>query len=53
MSNQVIGILKGIGVFGEDKCFHSTPLSFFGIIFTHVLFAKGEKVVRKRAYISF
>jgi hypothetical protein len=47
---------KGIGVFGEDKGFLSTPklilrrrseqLFVFGIIFTHVLFAKGEKVVR-------
>jgi hypothetical protein len=30
----------------------SEQLSIFGIIFTHILFAKGEKVV-KRAYISF
>jgi hypothetical protein len=29
----------------------SEQLSVFGIIFTHILFAKGEKVVR-RAYIS-
>jgi hypothetical protein len=29
----------------------SEQLSVFGIIFTHILFAKGEKVV-KRAYIS-
>jgi hypothetical protein len=27
----------------------SEHLSVFGIIFTHVLFTKGEKVVRKRA----
>jgi hypothetical protein len=42
---------KGIGVFGDDKGFHSTPLlilrrrserlSVFGIIFTHILLAKG------------
>jgi hypothetical protein len=42
---------KGIGVFGKDKGFHSTPslilrrrseqLSNFGIIFTHIMFAKG------------
>jgi hypothetical protein len=30
---------------------HSEQLSVFGIIFTHILFAKGKKVVR-RAYIS-
>jgi hypothetical protein len=29
----------------------SKQLSIFGIIFTHIVFAKGEKVV-KRAYIS-
>jgi hypothetical protein len=62
ISNQVID-WKGIGVFGKDKGFHSTPskllilhrhsepFSVFGIIFTHILFAKGEKVVQ-RAYIS-
>jgi hypothetical protein len=31
--------------------FAVTPLSVFGTIFTHILFAKGEKVVT-RAYIS-
>jgi hypothetical protein len=45
--------LKGNGVFGKDKGFHSTllilrrrseQLSIFGIIFTYILFAKGEKV---------
>jgi hypothetical protein len=30
---------------------HSKQLSVFGIIFTHMLFTKGEKVVT-RAYIS-
>jgi hypothetical protein len=45
--------LKGIGVFGDDKGFHSTPLliprrrsehlSVVGIIFTHILFAKGRE----------
>jgi hypothetical protein len=30
----------------------SEPLSYFGIIFTHISFAKGEKVVNERAYIS-
>jgi hypothetical protein len=47
----------------KTKGFHSTPskllilrrrsehLSVFGIILTHILFAKWEKVV-KRAYIS-
>jgi hypothetical protein len=44
-------IERGIGVFGEDKGFHSTPLLIlrrhseqffvFGIILTHMLFAKG------------
>jgi hypothetical protein len=52
--------LKGNGVFGKDKGFHSTllilrrrskQLFIFGIIFTYILFAKGEKIV-KRAYIS-
>jgi hypothetical protein len=32
-------------------CRRSEHLSVFGIIFTHILFAKGEKAV-KRAYIS-
>jgi hypothetical protein len=52
ISNQVIDS-KEIGVFGEEKGFHSTPskllilrcrseqLFVFGIIFTHILFAKG------------
>jgi hypothetical protein len=30
----------------------SEQLSVFGIIFTHILFTKGEKVVNKWAYIS-
>jgi hypothetical protein len=30
----------------------SEHLSVFGIIFTHVLFAKGEKVVRQRALMD-
>jgi hypothetical protein len=28
-------------------CRRSEPLSYFGIIFTHILFTKGEKVVNK------
>jgi hypothetical protein len=53
---------KGIGVFGEDKGFHSIKLlilrrrseqlSNFGIIFTRILFAKGGESSYQRAYIS-
>jgi hypothetical protein len=59
--NQVID-WKGIGVFGEDKGFHSTqslilrrrskPLSNFGIIFTHILFAKGGESSYKGLYFT-
>ena len=44
---------KGIGVFGEDKGFHSTPLthSSFAVAPRH-LFAKGGESSYKRAYIS-
>jgi hypothetical protein len=56
--------LKGKCSIRQRHRFYSTPfgiihslpvfrlLSVFGIIFTHVLFAKGEKVVLPRAYIS-
>jgi hypothetical protein len=56
--NQVIGVLKGIGVFGEDKGFHfvthpspslQASLRLWYNLHSYVLFAKGEKVIRKRA----
>jgi hypothetical protein len=58
----VISILKGNWSLRRRQGFHSTlslilrrrskHFFVFGIIFTHVLFAKGENIVRKRAYIS-
>jgi hypothetical protein len=33
-------------------CHRSAPLSVFGIIFTHILFAKGGESNYQRAYIS-
>jgi hypothetical protein len=63
ISNQVIGVLKGNWSLWRRQRLplhsikllilrrRSEQLSTFGIIFTHILFAKGEKVVT-RAYIS-
>jgi hypothetical protein len=63
ISNQVID-WKGIGVFGEDKGFHSTPskllilrrrseqLSNFGIIFTNISFTKGGESSNKGLYFT-
>jgi hypothetical protein len=63
ISNQVIGVLKGNWSLRQRQRLplhsiklltlrrRSEQLSKFGIIFTHILFAKGEKVVTK-AYIS-
>jgi hypothetical protein len=61
ISNQVID-WKGFGVFGEDKGFHSIKLlilrrrseqlSNFGIIFTHIFFAKGGESSYKGLYFT-
>jgi hypothetical protein len=64
ISNQVIGVLKGIYSLRRRQRLplhsikllilrrRSEQLSNFGIIFTHILFAKGEKLVTKGLYFT-